>query len=151
MRVKLTGLVQVLFAMGDWVTISTPYMLLTKCFFLISCDIALRWMSLDLTYDKSTLVQVMAWCRQATSPDLSQCWPTSVTILCHQATMGYRWICLLWYLVSGGTTPNQASPYVLVVRSSDNKDKSLVCKHQIVFSQKQDTTHVFMIFSKNTW
>ena len=32
-------------------------------------------MSLDLTDDKSTLVQVMAWCRQATSHYLSQCWP----------------------------------------------------------------------------
>ena len=44
----------------------------------ISCEIALRscrWMSLDLTDDKSTLVQVMAWCRQATSHYLSQCWP----------------------------------------------------------------------------
>ena len=28
-------------------------------------EIALRWMPLDLTDDKSTLVQVMAWCRQA--------------------------------------------------------------------------------------
>ena len=32
-------------------------------------------MPLDLTDDKSTLVQVMAWCRQATSYYLSQCWP----------------------------------------------------------------------------
>ena len=29
----------------------------------ISYEIALRWMPLDLTDDKSTLVQVMAWCR----------------------------------------------------------------------------------------
>ena len=28
----------------------------------IFCKIALRWMSMDLTDDKSTLVQVMAWC-----------------------------------------------------------------------------------------
>ena len=41
----------------------------------ISCEIALRWMSLDLTDDKSTLVQVMAYCRQATSHYLIQCWP----------------------------------------------------------------------------
>ena len=35
-------------------------------------------MSLDLTDDdKSTLVQVMAWCHQATSHHLSQCWPRS--------------------------------------------------------------------------
>ena len=32
-------------------------------------------MPLHLTDDKSTLVQVMAWCRQATSHYLSQCWP----------------------------------------------------------------------------
>ena len=46
--------------------------------------IALRWMPLDHTDDKSTLVQIMAWCRQATSHYLSQCWhrfmsPYSVT------------------------------------------------------------------------
>ena len=29
----------------------------------------------DLTYEKSTLVQVMAWCCQATSSYQSQCWP----------------------------------------------------------------------------
>ena len=44
----------------------------------ISCELALKWMSLDLTNDKSTLVQVMAWCRQATSHYLSQCWPRSL-------------------------------------------------------------------------
>ena len=33
----------------------------------ISYEIALRWMPLDLADDKSTLVQVMAWCRQAKS------------------------------------------------------------------------------------
>ena len=37
----------------------------------------LRWMPLDLTDDKSTLVQVMAWCHQATSHYLNQCWPRS--------------------------------------------------------------------------
>ena len=36
-------------------------------------------MSMDLTDDKSTLVQVMAWCRQATSHYLSQCWPRSMS------------------------------------------------------------------------
>ena len=41
----------------------------------ISYEIALRWMPQDLADDKSTLVQVMAWCRQATSHYLSQCWP----------------------------------------------------------------------------
>ena len=36
-------------------------------------------MPLDFTDDKSALVQVMAWCRQATSHYLSQCWPRSLT------------------------------------------------------------------------
>ena len=31
-------------------------------------------MSLNFTDDQSTLVEVMAWCRQATSHYLSQCW-----------------------------------------------------------------------------
>ena len=45
----------------------------------VSREIALRSMSQDLTDDKSTLVQVMAWCRQATSHYLSQCWPRSMS------------------------------------------------------------------------
>ena len=45
---------------------------------VISCEIALIWMSLDSTDDQSTLVQVMAWCHQATSHYLSQCWPRSL-------------------------------------------------------------------------
>ena len=44
----------------------------------ISNKIALRWTSLDLSDDKSTLVQVMAWCRQAKSHYLNQCWPRSL-------------------------------------------------------------------------
>ena len=44
----------------------------------ISYEFAFRWMPLDLTDDKSTLVQVMAWCRHATSHYLSQCWPRSM-------------------------------------------------------------------------
>ena len=45
----------------------------------ISYEIALRWMPLDLTADKSTVVQVMAWCRQATRNYLGQCWPRSMS------------------------------------------------------------------------
>ena len=45
----------------------------------ISCEIALTWKPRDLTDDKSTLVQVMAWCRQATSHYLSHCWPNSMS------------------------------------------------------------------------
>ena len=37
------------------------------------------WLLLDRPDDKSTLVQVMAWCRQATSHYLGQCWPRSIS------------------------------------------------------------------------
>ena len=42
-------------------------------------DNVISWMPQDLTDDKSTLVQVMAWCHQATSHYLNQCWPRSPT------------------------------------------------------------------------
>ena len=45
----------------------------------ISSEIALIRMSFDLTDDKSTLVHVMAWCRQAASHYLNQCWPRSIS------------------------------------------------------------------------
>ena len=45
----------------------------------ISCEIALIWMSLHFADDQSTMVQVIAWCHQATSHCLSQCWPKSLS------------------------------------------------------------------------
>ena len=39
------------------------------------CEVYFMWMPQNLTNEKSTLVQVMAWCHQATSHYLSQCWP----------------------------------------------------------------------------
>ena len=53
----------------------------------ISYEIALGWMPLDLTDEKSTLVQVMAWCRQATSHYLSQFDPDKC---CHMASLGHN-------------------------------------------------------------
>ena len=44
----------------------------------VQCQVALIWTSMDLTNDKLTLVQVMAWCREATSHYLSQCWSRSL-------------------------------------------------------------------------
>ena len=46
---------------------------------VISREIALIWISLVFTDDQSTLVRVMAWCRQATSHYLSQWWPWSLS------------------------------------------------------------------------
>ena len=51
------------------------------------CEFGLRWMSQNLTNAKSTLVQVLAWCRQAPSHYISQCWPRSMS-LCG-VTIGY--------------------------------------------------------------
>ena len=44
-------------------------------------------MSLYLTDYKSTLVQVMAWCPQATSHYLHQCWPRSMS---HMVSLGHN-------------------------------------------------------------
>ena len=80
----------------------------------ISSEIALRWTSRDLSDDKSTLIQVMAWCRQATSHFLNQCWPRSlpsygvtrpqrVNIRSHwvwkKGDMGLRLFWSLWTLI----------------------------------------------------
>ena len=43
--------------------------------FSTSCTISLTWVPQKHTDNKSTLVQVMAWCRQAPSHYLSLCWP----------------------------------------------------------------------------
>ena len=43
-------------------------------------EIALRWMSHNLTNGKSTLVQVMTWCWKATSHYQNQCWPKSMSL-----------------------------------------------------------------------
>ena len=47
--------------------------------FRSSHDNALWWMPQDPTDDKSRLVQLMAWCRQATNHYLSQCWLSSLS------------------------------------------------------------------------
>ena len=57
----------------------------------ICCELALIWMSLDFTDDQSTLVQVMAWCHQAPSHHLSQCWPrTKYTVECRYNMVQYK-------------------------------------------------------------
>ena len=48
--------------------------------FRSSHDNALQWIPQDLTDDKSILVRVRAWCRQATSHYRSQCWLNSFII-----------------------------------------------------------------------
>ena len=67
----LGNLNQILYVIFKWILVIDGWD--------ISCEIALRWMSLDFTNDQSILVQAMAWCCQATSHYLSQCWPRSLS------------------------------------------------------------------------
>ena len=62
------------------------------------CEIALRRMSLDLADDKSTLVQVMAWCRQATSHYWANVDPV---FCCYMASLGpNEWTLMCWIVFS---------------------------------------------------
>ena len=54
---------------------------------LPSCDCHRTSLMIDL----STLAQVMAWCRQATSHYLSQCWPRSISPYGVSAWNGRPW------------------------------------------------------------
>ena len=79
--------------------------------FRSSHDIALRWMPQDFTDDKSTLVQVMAWCRQAPSHHLSQCWLSSLSPYGVTRPQWVKWLFLnslsssdvIWHRWSGSS------------------------------------------------
>ena len=43
------------------------------------CEISHTRMPQELTNEKTALVQVMAWCHQASSHHLNQCWPRSMS------------------------------------------------------------------------
>ena len=60
----LKVILKLIFVIGGWV---------------FSCGSALRLMSMTIAHDKSTLFQIMAWCCQATSHYLNQCWPRFVS------------------------------------------------------------------------
>ena len=60
----------------------------------IFCEIAIRWMPQHPTDHWSTLVQVMAWCCQATSHYLSQCWPRSMS---PYGVTRPQWVKLRWF------------------------------------------------------
>ena len=64
-------------------------LLLWSGIFRSSHDNTLRWMPRDFTDNKSTLVQVMAWCHQTITQYLSQCWPRSLTTY---GVTGPQWV-----------------------------------------------------------
>ena len=65
----------------------------------IAGRMVIRWMAQDC-YDEATLVQVMAWCHQATSNYLNQCWPGFMIPYCitkgqwvkRLKTLGHNWV-----------------------------------------------------------
>ena len=62
--------------------------------FLSICEIVPRWMPQDLFDDRSTLALMIAWCHQATSYNLNQCQPRSVSpygVTRSQWVKGSRW------------------------------------------------------------
>ena len=64
----------------------------------ICCEIVLKWMPLDNSDDKSTLVKVMAWCREATRHYLNQCWHNLMSPYCVAKP---RWVKYQIYLLPG--------------------------------------------------
>ena len=90
----------------------------------ITCEIAYRWMSLDFTDDKSALVQVMAWCCQATSHYPSQCWPRPmspygitrpewVEYAIFKWLLSWTFSVLLPLCAMSGAGPGGGTPYVM--------------------------------------
>ena len=60
-------------------SVISKHMLWVK-FWGTPCELVLRSMPQNIFDEKSTLFQVMAWCYQATSHYLNQCWPRSKSL-----------------------------------------------------------------------
>ena len=72
----------------------------------ISSKLVLKWIPIHFTDGKSTLVQVMAGCRQAPSHYLSQCWPRSLS---PYGVTRPQWV-KTWLLLHYNTRSTQKSP-----------------------------------------
>ena len=100
----------------------------------ISCELALRWMSLDLTDDKSTLVKVIVWCHQATRHYLSQWWPRCLS---SYGIIRPQWVNSLWSneVISkyrSGTTLLQVMACCLMASSHYLNQCCLKCQQVLV-------------------
>ena len=89
------------------------------------CEIPIRWIQ-HLTGHLSTMVQTMAWCRQATSHYMSQCWPGS---LAPYDVTRPQWVNLdianhllhvVWICPGNGLVPIRQQAFN---RTHDDKDK----------------------------
>ena len=130
------------------------------------CEIALRWIPPTTFDDLSILVQVMACCRKATIPYLSQCWPRfmspngvtrpqwSTTFRLPQNTRHMHFeihflVCMLLYLDSNST---KTFPDVQLI--TDKATNLIQTTYDLVYWRKHasicfhDTTFLFSyIFS----
>ena len=70
-------------------------------------------MPLDFTDDKSTLVQVMAWCRQAASHYLGPCWPRMMS---PNGVIRPQWVKLCmdidWYCCLGDISDDDMAAHI---------------------------------------
>ena len=64
-----------------------------------------RLTPLDLKYNKSTLVRVMALCRQATSHCLSQCWPRSLPPYGVTSPQWVNYCVVYWHTIKKESKP----------------------------------------------
>ena len=87
-----------------------------------SCETALRSMPQNPSDDKSTLVQVMAWCRQAASHYLSQCCPRSLS---PYGVTRPQWVnTVLWKIRAHG-----AKFKLLIIHDNITYMKFLLCSY----------------------
>ena len=64
----------------------------------------------NLTNNNSTLVQVMAWCRQATSHYLSPCWSRSMSLYGNISGTGPQWLNAVLHIWA--TLPKWVPPHI---------------------------------------
>ena len=93
----------------------------------ISCKFVLTWMPMDLTDDKLTLAQLMAWCRQAPSHYLSQCWPRLPELMLTQISVTI-WRHYVINVSPYGVIMSLMSTYLVLTYFKDTFPLLLTCK-----------------------
>ena len=107
----------------------------------ISSKIAVRWISLDLSDDKSTLVQVMAWCHQVTSHYMNQCWPRSLPLY---GVTRPQWVkCLLLNPITY-QWPSARLQYLQCISNGDTAVLHQAISFVFLNSAQKRAMHVFL-------
>ena len=106
----------------------------------IFCEIAIRWMPQYLTDHSSTSVKVMAWCRQAISHYLNQCWPRSLLPNDVTRLQKYHQTSKIRCILAGNN----------IVDHSDVVGASPACRHCSNYIFILDLTPGFSIWPKTT-